>query len=341
MQTTTSKQNGGRQGQPVPPVWPSYTGVSQYVGTTGTGRVTVYVDPSLGSEALANARALLADADRVVAANDRIFGTQGGPVNVIVFALDGETDGSGGADHGGCDYTTGAAIEVCASYGQPERVSALFEAELSECSMNGNLCGESTGEALSRLCAAVVGNDALSDFTTAPEWGRNGFPNFVDRTDQTDRNPISTGCGMAFLSWLRGKGYALEVIAPAMVSLGDAGTLAELYAKLTGDDAANAWDQFIAAVRALPGGVVDDDPFRATAPLPRIGFTPWTAEVAGRVFGSIFAGLAAGKDDAAILAGVRAVLRTSPASSRYTEGRSCVVRSHRLRASRSAAAAPR
>jgi len=32
------------------------------------------------------------------------------------------------------------------------------------CSMGGNLCGVSTGEALSRWCAVVVGNNALADF---------------------------------------------------------------------------------------------------------------------------------------------------------------------------------
>jgi hypothetical protein len=77
---------------------------------------------------------------------------------------------SGVADHLGCDYTTGNAIEVCASFENSARVSALFEAELSECSMNGNLCSVSTGEALSRWCAEVVGNNALSDFATAPQW---------------------------------------------------------------------------------------------------------------------------------------------------------------------------
>ena len=82
----------------------------------------------------------------------------GGPVSVIIFALGGATDGSGGVDHGGCDYTTGAAIEVCASFGNSARVSALFEAALSECSMGGNLCGISTGEALSRWCAEVISN---------------------------------------------------------------------------------------------------------------------------------------------------------------------------------------
>src|SRR5271165_6985074 len=122
------------------PKWPSYKGKSHLVGTSSDGHVTVFVDPSLGAPALQNAKDLLGDADRVVSANDAIFGTIGGPVNVIVFALGGATDGTGGADHMGCDYTSGNDIEVCASFGSPNRVSALFEAELSECSMGGNLC---------------------------------------------------------------------------------------------------------------------------------------------------------------------------------------------------------
>ena len=134
--------------------------------------VAIYVDPSLGAPALQNAKDLLADADRVVAANNAIFGAPGDPVSVIVFALGGQTDGTGGADHDACNYTTGGAIEVCASYGNSMRVSALFEAELSECSMGGNLCGQNTGEALSRWCAAVVGSNALADFATAPAWAR-------------------------------------------------------------------------------------------------------------------------------------------------------------------------
>src|ERR1700731_1726955 len=154
-----------RRDNPTSPSWPSYTGASQFVGNSPTGRVTVYVDSSLGAPALQNAQDLINDADRVVAANDTIFGTTGGPVSVIVFALGNGTDGTGGADPMGCAYTTGAAIEVGASFGNSARVSALFEAELSECSMNGNLCGQSTGEALSRWCAMLAGNNALADFT--------------------------------------------------------------------------------------------------------------------------------------------------------------------------------
>src|ERR1700687_4174854 len=88
----------------VAPAWPSYTGTSQLVGNSPNGRVTVYVDPTLGKPGLQNAQDLVNDADRVVNANDaQIFGAAGGPVSVIVFALGGATDGSGGADHGGCD----------------------------------------------------------------------------------------------------------------------------------------------------------------------------------------------------------------------------------------------
>jgi len=146
---------------------------------------------------------------------------------------------TGGADHLGCDYTTGNAIEVCASFGNSARVSALFEAELSECSMGGNLCGVSTGEALSRWCAAVVGNNVLSDSHGAAVGpGRDAGFRRPDRSH--DQNPDSIGAGMAFLSWLMSQGYSLGQIAPAMVSLGTSGTLAQLYANLTGNAASNA-----------------------------------------------------------------------------------------------------
>ena len=242
------------------PKWPSYTGTSQYVGTSPQNQTAVYVDPSLGAPALQNAKDLLADADRLVAANSAIFGTPGEPVSVIIFALNGQTDGTGGADHNTCDYLNGGAIEVCASYGSPGRVAALFEAEISECAMGGNLCGASTGEALSRWCAAVIGQNALADFATAPAWAQKGMPDFVNKTDATDQNPVSTGCGMVFLSWLMHLGFTLDKIAPVMVTLGDSGTLAQLYANLTSGAQSEAWPKFVAAAKALPG-IINDDPF--------------------------------------------------------------------------------
>jgi hypothetical protein len=242
------------------PAWPSFRGTAERVGTSASG-VTVYVDASLGQQARQNAQDLLAGADGVVKANNTIFAITGGPVDVVLFALGGQTDGTGGADHGGCDFASGGAIEVDVAYGQPGRVLALFEAELSEDAMNGQLCGYSTGEALSRWCAAAVSNNALADFATAPTWAADGMPNWVDRTDPTDQDADSTGCGMAFLSWLLSQGHTLPQIAQPMVALGDSGTLAQLYAQLTGKSAGTAWTAFRAAVQALPGGVTSDDPF--------------------------------------------------------------------------------
>ena len=294
---------------PVAPAWPSYQGTSEFVGTSPSGRVTIYVDPSLGAPGLANAQDLLNDADRVVAANDGIFGTTGGPVSVVVFALGGATDGTGGADHLGCDYTNGAAIEVDASFDNSARVSALFEAELSECSMNGNLCGESTGEALSRWCAAFSSNNALADFATAPQWFNDGMPDYVDQTDNTDQNADSTGCGMAFISWLLSQGHSLSQIAPAMVNLGDGGTLAQLYANLTSDDPANAWPNFQNAINGLPNGVTSDDPFNGLAqPAEITHVSPRSAELVGRVLASLIADLSQARQPEQMAANVRAAL---------------------------------
>ena len=304
------------------PAWPSYTGTSQLVGTSPGGKVTVYVDPTLGSPALQNAQDLVNDADRVVTANDTIFGTPGRQVEVIIFALNGATDGTGGADHGGCDYNIGSAIEVCASFGNSARVSALFEAELSECSMGGNLCGVSTGEALSRWCAAVVGGNALSDFATAPTWAQDGMPDFVNKTDPTDQSADSTGCGMAFLSWLMSQGHNLDQIAPAMVSLKANGTLADLYGKLTGDKAANAWPAFQAAVGNLPNPITDDDPFAGAAqPAQITRLAPWNAALAGQVFAAIVGDIATGKREHQIVASVRAVLGAAPAIKAASAGK--------------------
>jgi hypothetical protein len=322
-----------KRDQPSAPRWPSYTGLSQVVGTSPSGRVTVYVDPSLGNPALQNAHDLMNDADRVVAANDALFGTTGGAVSVIIFALGGVTDGTGGADHLGCDYETGAAIEVCASFGNSARVSALFEAELSECSMGGNLCGLSTGEALSRWCAAVIGNNALADFATAPQWYDDGEPDYVNQTDPTDQNADSTGCGMAFLSWLMSQGHGLDQIAQEMVSLGDSGTLAQLYANLTSDTASNALPAFEAAIQNLRNGVTSDDPFGGAAqPAQLAHLPPWTVALAGKVFAAILADVAAGKQAHQIVASARAALATAPAvRSTVASADRCRIGSRRLR----------
>jgi hypothetical protein len=222
---------------------------------------------------------------------------------------------------------------VCASFGNSARVSALFEAELSECSMGGNVCGVSTGEALSRWCAAVIGNDALADFATAPQWYNDGEPDYVTQTDPTDQDADSTGCGMAFLSWLMSQGYGLDQIAQEMVSLGDAGTLAQLYANLTSDAASNALPAFLAAVQNLPNGVTNDDPFSGAAqPAQLAHLPPWTVALAGKVFAAILADIAVGKQAHQIVASARAALAMAPTvRSTAASADRCQIKSRRLR----------
>ena len=263
---------------PIP--WPTFTGIAKEFGVTPDGRVAVFTKEKAAKHTLQNAADLLADAPRIVSANDILFGTKSGPVNVLVFNLGGSVHGLGGADHMSCDYKTGQNIEVDADWGDSAFVGALFEAELSECSMNGRLCGLSTGEGLSRWCAMATSNNAiLPQFLSAPVWAKAGFPNWVDRIAPTDQDYNSTGCTMAFLSWIQSAqrllsssqpnfGFPLSSAAQTMVRLGDSGTLAMLYAAMTGDVATNAWPKFIAAVKALPApGVVNDDPFGAFKPV--------------------------------------------------------------------------
>lgn len=67
------------------------------------------------------------------------------------------------------------------------------------------------------------------------------------------------------------QGYGLAQVAPAMVGLGDSGTLAQFYASLTSDAPENAWPNFQAAVQNLPNGVTSDDPFGAAAQALQMG----------------------------------------------------------------------
>jgi hypothetical protein len=131
--------------------------------------------------------------------------------------------------------------------------------------MGGNLCGVSTGEALSRWCAETTtsGSNPLAAFATAPHWAADGMKDWVTVTDQTDRNPDSIGCGMAFISWLISMGHGLSTVAPQMVALGESGTLAKLYAGLSGKPAAEAWPNFQTAIKTIGGAaaIKTDNPF--------------------------------------------------------------------------------
>ena len=128
-----------------------------------------------------------------------------------------------------------------------------------------------------------ISNNALSDFATAPQWDQDGKPDWVDQIDPPTRTLTAPAAAWHFMSWLISPGYALDKIAPAMVNLGDSGTLAQLYAKLTGDSASNAWSKFQTAIQKLPNGVTSDDPFDALAQPTQMAHWRQLAELVGRI----------------------------------------------------------
>jgi hypothetical protein len=127
-------------------------------------------------------------------------------------------------------------------------------------------------------------------------------------------------------------GHGLDAIAQGMVSLGDAGTLAQLYSNLTGNQVSTAWQAFQAAIQNLPNGVNNDDPFAGAAqPAQLAHLAPWTVALAGKVFETILADITAGKTASQLVASVRSVLATAPTSKAAgISAAACSIRSRRL-----------
>jgi hypothetical protein len=241
----------------------------QLVGTTPDGNVTVYYDPMLGLPAATVAQQVLNSAAQTYASSQAFFNVPGQPVNVIFAALNGATDGTGGAYHYGCNFNPGGDLYCDVAYGNPQLSTGLVVAELTECFMGaqnkGWDCGASNGEALSRVLAELLSGGArgaLAAFASGPVWDQAGRPDWIDATEPTDQDLISTGCGVVYLYWMISKGLTAAQITQAGCPLG---TLASNYSALTGS--ATAWADFIGAVNALPSGISSDDPW-GTAPPP-------------------------------------------------------------------------
>jgi hypothetical protein len=178
--------------------------------------------------------------------------------------------GNQGASHASCLATA----LTCDAFtgGDADLIRSLVVAEADEVFMaNQNLgwnCGASNGEALSRVLAAEVYPNELTPpalgggtFATGPSWlDSPNRPNFVDRTDPTDINFVSTGCGTLFINWLRFQlGYTLNAIVQA-----SGATLADTHRNLSGRS--DGWQQFSALMTAKfppgqPSAVTNDNPF--------------------------------------------------------------------------------
>src|SRR5208283_317441 len=189
------------------------------------GHITVSYDPSLGGQGLTLATQMLAVVSAPYQQMQSNFATTGGPVTVVVAPLSGNNDGSGGAYHYGCDFTSGGVLYLDATFASktvnPLNLEVgLYVAELSEAFMGtqnrGWGCGSSNGEALSRFLAEQETPDGtLNAYMTGPAWDQAHRPNWINTTEPTDRDSISTGCGMVYLYWLRTLGFTIPQIVQA------------------------------------------------------------------------------------------------------------------------------
>ena len=242
---------------------------TELVGASADNQVTLYYDPQLGQAGKELAEQVFAMVEQTYAHCAAYFAIPGQPVNVIIAPVNHATDGSGGAYHQGCNFNPGGDLYCDASLGNPTMTNGLVVAELTESFMGaqnkGWDCGGSNGEALSRFLAELESGGpagALAGFATGPDWDRAGRPNWIDATEPTDQDSVSTGCGVVYLYWMMSQGHTPAQITQAGCS---DGSLASNYKALTGR--ASAWSDFLAAVNRLPHGVDSDDPWGAATPV--------------------------------------------------------------------------
>lgn len=240
-------------------VTPALDYPSTQVGVAGN--ITVCYDPALGTPGLNLANQLLGSVVAPYQDMENFFGIAGGAVTVLIAPLSGHNDGSGGAYHYGCDFTSGGTLYLDATFASTANALdleiGLYVAELSESFMGaqnkGWGCGYSNGEGLSRYLAELeTPLGTLNLFETGSDWASAGFPDWVSTTENTDQDGISTGCSIVYIYWMRSRAFTTNQIVQA-----GGATLAANYQTLTGKTTAYA--DLRAAVAGMT--IASDDPF--------------------------------------------------------------------------------
>jgi hypothetical protein len=234
--------------------------IGHYTREGSTSRFVVSYDQSLGAHGKTLAAAMLQTCERDYAATAAYFGNLTPAGLPITVYLD---PGTNGAYHTTC-ADTGLHCDIFGG-ANPDLVRMLMVAELVEVFEDaqgaGWNCGYSNGEALSRILATLQYPAQLDGFATAGVWLDSDRPDFVNQNDPTDRNPVSTGCAVLFLYYLRGQlGYAW----PDIVRVGSQ-TPRQTYATLSArsDDPFPAFSALLANAfpPGTPSGLTGDNPF--------------------------------------------------------------------------------
>lgn len=224
-----------------------------------TNFVVSYDDTLTNGPALADA--VLAHCERDLAAMSSLFGGLMPAPASLPFHIN-LVPGSGGASHPGCLATTITCFVTPTS--DTQGTPAVVDAEVAEVLMatqgRGFDCAASNGEALSRVLPTVLYPNLRNRFSNGNDWLNHGRPDWVSRTEQTDQNFVSIGCGSLFLFYLADQlNYSWrEIIAAA------APTLAETAANLgVGGDIFRDFAGLLARYfpPAEQANLPDDDPF--------------------------------------------------------------------------------
>ena len=233
-----------------------------------TAHFTVSYDSSLGADGPTLADAILAVCEADYLRLQGYFGNITPPNLPFQIHV---TTGSGGASHATCAATSisvggrsaaGVNIAFVRSLVVAEE-DEVFEAAFGR----GWNCGASNGEGLSRVLAnAMYPGAEPANFVSAPVWlDTPGRPDWVNNTENTDRDYVSIGCSVLFLNWLR---YQLHFSWNEIVLAG-APTLAQVYTNLTGKtDGFTRFGNLLQAhfPAGTPSGLTNDNPFPLLGP---------------------------------------------------------------------------
>jgi hypothetical protein len=223
----------------------------------------VYYDDDLGSvTGGALADGILANCDRDFETLSQIFGPVSPPVPMTAIVTPAA---GGGAYHYTCIdnvlYVTGntsSDIALACALVVAEEVEVFCAAQAL-----GWDCGATNGEGLSRVLAEELYPGVLDDFHTADAWlDSTTRPDYLTDNHGTDVDPLSNGCAVLFLYYLR---YMLGYDWSTITQTAGA-TLEETYRRLTGST--GAYSALRTCIDAIfppgsPSGLIVDNPFPA------------------------------------------------------------------------------
>jgi hypothetical protein len=199
----------------------------------------------------------------------------------------------GGATNTGYNYRQSSQMIINGTFAssgaapnpllRDEYARMLFVAELAEILMDFSLSawrrGDSMGEGLSLLAAQTlhpIGYYATGYGPRINTWLTGGRPDWISKSEPTDRDQISFGCAIVFLNYLRyQKNFSFSDIVEAaggglftlLTRPISSVVLADVFAKLTGEPASTAYNELTVLLdKHLPSG--------STPPMPRDNLFP-------------------------------------------------------------------